>query len=65
MGNYAETFFDFSSFFLFFFSKRSYSCGPAADLNSPFLPEFDGPAGFSVTEPVNKNKHMDQVASSL
>lgn len=54
--------------FFFFFSihfKHSYSCRPATDLSSPFLPEFDGPGGFSVTDPVNKNKHMYKVASSL
>lgn len=57
MANYAKTFFEFSCFFSVSF-KRSYSCRPAADLNSPFLPEFEGPGGFSVTDPVNKNKHV-------
>lgn len=36
---------------------HSHSCKLTADLNSPFLPEFGGPGGLSVTDPVNKNKH--------
>lgn len=30
----------------------------AADPNSPFLPEFGGPGGLSVTDPVKGNKNM-------
>lgn len=29
---------------------------PTADLNSPFLPEFGGPGGLSVTDPVKRKK---------
>ena len=32
---------------------------PTADLNSPFLPEFGGPGGLSVTDPVEKRKYHD------
>lgn len=30
---------------------------PATDLNSPFLPEFGGPGGLSVTDPVQDKEH--------
>lgn len=31
---------------------------PTADLNSPFLPEFGGPGGLSVTDPLKKKKNI-------
>lgn len=31
---------------------------PPADLNSPFLPEFGGPGGLSVTDPAKKKQNM-------
>ncbi len=30
---------------------------PTADFNSPFLPEFGGPGGLSVTDPVKKKRN--------
>lgn len=60
---FSSTFWIFLLYSILF--KHSYSCRLATDLSSPFLPEFEGPDGFSVTDPANKNKHMYIVASSL
>ena len=48
----------FISIYLSFCHFCSLTHKPAAELNSPFLPEFGCPGGLSVTEPANKERKM-------